>query len=558
MRVQSQVLSHGGFVASTMRGAVGLALCLFAFSSAAFGQSVWNGNAGFWNNAGNWIGGVPTSSGLALIDDGNTAVASSVTVNTTNAQAYGLFLDSGDTLTLTGFPDTQANLTVTAATLSGTMNIGGGASFTVNGLANQLGGTVNIATAQLGGGLAPLTGQINGAGTYDNQAGTITGAGQINVPLSNEGTITATGNLFLNGDVTNSGTLQATNGGNLIINGNLTNTNEGDGGILAAQGGTVTLNGNAENFYPVSVSVEDGGTLVASGGIEGAVLVDKEATVLLKGGGLIGIGQVGVTTGGLILNSGVIEGAGGIENVTGSAGSLISANTKSGFLGVTNLAGASTLEALNGATLGLFGNISATLVQVDVGGTVSANNAAIDSPTVTNSGTFSVLNSVGISGDYSQIDGATLDMLLGPSSFSSQMNVAGKVSFDAGSILDVLLENSSFFNPEAGCTNVFGVCDSWDVLRVTDGKIIDGGNLLFDLPSLPDGLTWSEIETPNDITLDISGVLPTTGGSGGGSGTTTPEPGTLLLLAGGLAGLVCLEWRKRPESVRFAGVSLGR
>jgi hypothetical protein len=540
MRVQSQVLALGGFVASTTRGAVGLAFCLLAFSSAAFGQSVWNGNTGFWNNAGNWIGGVPTSSSLALIDDGNTAVASSVTVNTTNAQALGLFLDSGDTLTLTGFPDTQANLTVTAATLSGTMNIGAGASFTVNSLANQLGGTVSLSTAQLGGGLAPLMGQINGAGTYDNQAGTITGAGQINVPLSNEGTITATGNLFLNGDISNSGMMGAASGGNLIINGKLTTSGDSTS-ITVASGGTLTMNGNADSFLPVNLYVNDGGTLVASGTIGGGVFVDKEGVALLKGGELIG-------GGGSILNSGVIEGAGVIESVTGAADSLISANTKSGFLVVSDLAGTSTLEALNGGTLALHGTISAILVQADVGGTVSAQNAAIDSPTVTNSGTFAVLNSVGITGDYSQINGATLDMLLGTSSFSSQMNVDGKVSFGAGSILDVLLEDSSFFNPEAGCTNVFGVCDSWDVLRVTDGKIIDGGNLLFDLPSLPDGLTWSEIETPNDITLDIDGVLPATGG-GGGSGTTTPEPESLLLLASGLAGLGCLAWRKRQDGV---------
>src|SRR5580658_4079251 len=555
MRVQNQVLTHGSFVLSTMRGAVGLALCLLVFSSSAFGQSVWNGNTGFWNNAGNWIGGVPTSSGLALMDDGNTAVASSVTVNTANAQAYGLFLDSGDALTLTGFPDTQSNLTVNSASLSGTLNIGGGASFTVNGTADQLGGTVNLNTVPVGAGLAPAIGQINGSGTYDNQAGVITGAGLISTTLINEGTatITATGNLFLNGTVTSYGTLQATNGGNLIINGNFNSGAE----FYAAQGGTVTINGNAMGPFPVTnISVEDGGTLVVGGNVpEGGVFVDKSGVVIMKGGQLFGATETAIPVGGLLMNNGVIEGAGQIGNITGAPDSLIAANTPSGTLSVNNLGGASTLEALNGGTLALSGIISAILVQADVGGTVSAENAAIDSPTVTNSGTFSVLGSVDITGDYSQIDGATLNMLLG--SFPSNLSVAGDASFDAGSVFDV---NFGFgFDPTAGCTKVYGVCESWDALDALNNPIFGLGNLTFDLPKLPDGLVWEEIESANNITLDIDGVLPTTtgGGGGGGSGTTTPEPGTLLLLTGGLAGLGCLarrnDWRASgPQEFRRA------
>jgi hypothetical protein len=567
MRVQNQVLTHGSFVLSTMRGAVGLALCLLVFSSAAFGQSVWNGNTGFWNNAGNWIGGVPTSSGLALIDDGNTAVASSVTVNTTNAQAYGVFLDSGDTLTLTGFPDTQANLTVNAASLSGTMNIGGGASFTVNGTANQLGGTVSLSTAQLGGGLAPLMGQINGGGTYDNQAGLIIGAGLVSTPLSNEGTVAASGNLYLTGNVTNTGTMNSGNGGNLIIN-NMVN----DGNVSAANGGTLTINGfvtsSASSSHSGQISVGNGGTMVVNGGLSdyGFANVASGGTVILNGNPADGGFAGGV---GFVFNEGTIEGAGNLVDVTAFTGSLISANKGSSVLYVEGLTTAggqapSTLEALNGGIMSLEGEgalpgtNSAGLVQVDVGSEVIASGTLNTSDHVLNGGTFFAFGVFQLNGNYIQVPDADLDMRLGTSPFSSQMNVDGMVSFGTGSVLDVFLEDSSFFNPEAGCTNVFGVCDSWDVLRVTDGKILDGGNLIFDLPSLPDGLTWSEIETPNDITLDIDGVLPTTGGGGGGSGTTTPEPGTLLLLAGGLVGLVCLEWRKRPEGVRSEGVSLGR
>src|ERR1700730_4880793 len=75
-----------------------VALILLSSTSVFAQVSVWNGGNGDWNTAGNWTGGVPTSSSLVFIDNGK-AVNSSVGLDG-NGRADVLFVDSGDTLTI--------------------------------------------------------------------------------------------------------------------------------------------------------------------------------------------------------------------------------------------------------------------------------------------------------------------------------------------------------------------------------------------------------------------------------------------------------------------------
>jgi hypothetical protein len=221
--------------------------------------------AGHWSVEGNWSADVvpnnATPTGAAYnvnIMDG----ASTVTLNI-NAAINDLTIGSGNTLAI-GSGESLAVSGLTVANSGAILVNGGGGNNAFLGLnANTTlsgGGTLTLAT--LSGGGAAFVQQSTGGVTLTNQS-TIQGAGVIGnggSTLVNSGTIDANtsvggAGLTLNGSgVTNTGLLEATNGGTLTLAADVVDT-----------GAHITASGTGSVVKLDGVSIT-GGTLTARGG----------------------------------------------------------------------------------------------------------------------------------------------------------------------------------------------------------------------------------------------------------------------------------------------------
>ncbi len=226
--------------------------------------ATWNGGLGFWNTAVNWdIDVVPNNSSdnYNVFVPQNTAVVNldiSPTINNlTIGSGAQVNIQNNYALGVSGSPG-SASATITN---NGQMSI--------NSTGNYTDLILHIDTTLTGNGILMLGDSPNnriygtsGKTLTNDTNSTIQGAGQIGVgyiALDNKGTISANLNsanrLEISGalGVTNTGTMQASNGGFLrLSNGTFTNT----GGLIQAlTGSVVELNGAAIN----------GGTLATSG-----------------------------------------------------------------------------------------------------------------------------------------------------------------------------------------------------------------------------------------------------------------------------------------------------
>ena len=156
----------------------------------------------------------------------------------------------------------------------------------VNGLDNRaalvvtLGHTLTLmgTTSNNSGALTLDGGTVNGAAVLRNEpTGTIAGNGRIQVGLDNAGVLTATGgNLYLTGNVLNSGTLANAAGGNLFVQPSfLSHT----GSVLARSGGSVV--------FTKSITNADGQRVTLAGGT-----VSAPSIANAKGGLITGSGDV--------------------------------------------------------------------------------------------------------------------------------------------------------------------------------------------------------------------------------------------------------------------------
>ncbi len=208
---------------------------------------------GTLTNNGGWMGTVANR--LAYLD-GTTNGA--LTINSTYTGDYG----------------SQTYLLGTINN-TGTIQVNGGNGYNsaleiANNLTLQGGGTVNLATA--GGGGQAIIEQPAGGTTLTNVDNTIQGAGSIGngtaLNMVNQSVVNANSlgpGLYLNpsGVITNTGLMEASNGGDLYLSGvyGLTVNNAG-GNITANNGSTVQVYGGA--------SIQ-GGTLTNNGGWMGTV-----------------------------------------------------------------------------------------------------------------------------------------------------------------------------------------------------------------------------------------------------------------------------------------------
>jgi hypothetical protein len=84
-----------------------------------------------------------------------------------------------------------------------------------------------------------------------------------------------------------------------------------------------------------------------------------------------------------------------------------------------------------------------------------------------------------------------------------------------------------------GSGNAFAMGDAWNLFSA---NAYAGSFNSYSLPSLPDGLSWDIGQLSHNGTLSV-----------------VPEPGTLIMLAVGLASLLAYAWRKQASLVRKRG-----
>src|SRR5580765_701153 len=449
--------SYHSFVGTRLRAfyvPILLLVCVVAYSSAFAQTTVWLGGSGNWRNPGKWSAGVPTGTSTALIDNGNGA-ASPVTL-AVNGVATNLTIDSDDSLSF----NNGVFLSI-GGSGGGTINNAGHLNINSTGAATGIQVNLAIGGAMLtGGGMLTMSNNPNNVigifgGGLTNVNNTIQGAGQIGntqMGFNNEGTINANvggggaNPLIVDpaGTGSNTGTMEATNGGTLEVQASFNNTGgkiqamgagskvllgpdtSFSGGTLTTSGGGivgVTNNTSSEHAATLegmtntvtnagTFEVFDGGTVVLDGTISntGSILLNgaSASTLLdvsgpthaatLTGGGTVTMSNsvnnvIGVFGGSLTNTNNTIQGAGHIGNtqmVLNNQGT-INANIAAGNHLVVdpngNETNTGTMEATNGGTLELQGANYA-----NKGGTIQAVGAVsmviLDPDTSFSGGTF--------------------------------------------------------------------------------------------------------------------------------------------------------------------------
>jgi hypothetical protein len=396
-------------------------------------------------------GGTLNSSGSGTLQTpyGSSAALNGVTLSTGTD-----YINNADaTLSVSGTITNNGTIQINA-------NGGAGSTLLLTGNTTLTGGTVSLSynntlynDASIGTNTAGLT-------LTNSSTSTIQGAGNISgVALSNNGTVNANSagfTLILASATTNTGLLEATNGGTLQLSSAINNA----GGNITANGGTVdvsttitggtlnalnggilqivadsgaTLNGvtisagttfitSNDSSLSVSGTITNNGVILLNGAAGGGnSILDLNANTTLSGGTLTmtevtnsGFAAIiqGAVAGLTLTNSGVIQGAGVIGNggsFTLSNSGTVNANSSGQTLtlnpnslgGVTNTG---LLEATNGGTLQI-----STVVN-NAGGNITANGGAVLSNSTIQGGTLNTMNggTMGTNpGGVSTLDGST-------------------------------------------------------------------------------------------------------------------------------------------------------
>ncbi len=319
-------------------------ICACGGWSRASAQDVWLGGAGNWSDGTKWSAGVPGSTSNASIDNGNTK-ASPVTMDI-QGQANNLTIDGDDSLSF----NNGTNLTINGSSISnaGTISLNSLGNFTylfiANGATLTGSGTVTMSNNpqnQVDG---------NGGATLTNKS-TIQGVGQIgdHFALANQGTVNANVNgatlavtQDTNATQTNSGIMEATNGGILQLR------TSGSGSINNAGGTIKAVGTNSQVLLQASVT---GGTLTTSGGGTFVQPVSTSSTLTT----LTNSGTFSVLNNGTVNLSGTITNTGTFQlNSTGSLTDLFVPSA-------ATLTGSGTVTMSNNSQNQVDGNGGATL-----------------------------------------------------------------------------------------------------------------------------------------------------------------------------------------------------
>ena len=364
--------------------------------------STWNNaSGGDWLTAGNWSGGVPTSSVDAVLGTlsgaytvtlatGEVDAANSLTISAASA---ALSLVGTATLAITGTVGNSGLLQIDA------FSFDGGGALTAGGLlTNNTGGTVQVGNSLLTANTAATFGGVTNA-----SGATLKAFG---------GSASLTTTVTMTGSVSNAGTIDMENfttfaaGANSFTQTAGTTTIRGGftAGAVAVNGGTFTINDSGSTFKATSLSVGASGRLtVASGSTAtltgSALAVSGTATIA---GTLTPVGTTAVTvaTGGqLVLNPTYSLGAGravgsgsSALQLAGSGAGIVNNSSNTTFTGFNALtiAGGATWT-VNWATTALPG-ISMTGNNSAAGSVLTLTNTAAATPNLTGVTKFGTIN----------------------------------------------------------------------------------------------------------------------------------------------------------------------
>jgi len=473
-----------------------LALCS---ASAAFAQeSIWKGNAGNWTD-NNWTGGVPGATSNVYIDNGQTLINSTVTLNVlgTPVNINSITLDAGDALIL----DSGSNLVVNGtAEFNGPPQGGFGSitpsvvvagTLTLNGASsNSTAMFLNEQVLVLDGHTFPLSqGDLNGSGSLVNRE-LIYGSGTVSLPaITNLGEILATNPdapLVLTGATINNidGTIASDAGsilglasGSLVFN-NSSVTNGTVSGAVTVNGGTFT---NVNTIANVSLSLN--GASIVGGAVGGQVTAMNgtvfNGTTIGTDSGFFGGGLVAVTLtdgssvtmngtntiaagggGGLILGAGgagvTITGTGSLINNSylSGTGSIAPTVINNGTIIVGAQTGGGAFDPLETAT----GTLSLTDMNNSAGNTIMALGATLDLHGQITGGQMMAEFYVPSQSAYGSIlsaeDNATLNnVTINPDPIASGLGAPTAVTITDGSTLGIkgtVTNNSTIFLGSGG------------------------------------------------------------------------------------------------------------
>jgi len=405
-----------------------LAVCLTPILTCAQ-TDIWLGGTGTWSTASMWSAGLPTSTNNVLINNGNGPA--SVTINYNGAQSGSLTVDGDASLIMVGGTiftlygptiSNSGNIFLDSAGVSIDFNFGGAVTLAGAGTVTM---SNNAANAIMG------YAQPSPGASLTNKS-TIQGAGSISPPggdsFINQATVDANQTTPLiitaSGTVTNTGTLEATNGGTLTLSGGtVTNT----GGTIHADPASIVL---------LSSATVNGGTLTTSG--TGTIQANCCLSyVTLNGVTLNGTFQLNNN------NIGYLEGT-----ITNNGSMQIDATAASGtildIVGAVTLNGSGTLTMSNNANNALMGYAQAggasltNQITIQGAGSISPpggdsfiNQATVDADQttpliITASGTFTN------TGTVEATNGGTLTFNGG-----TVTNTGGTIHADPGSTVEL-------------------------------------------------------------------------------------------------------------------------
>ena len=475
-----------------------LAVLFSPLAALAQCTSTWQGGgSGNWNVAGNWNGGIPTSTSNTCI---NTA-SSTVTLNTAGATSTLTLGSSTDALAIAN----AESLTVSGATISNagsiTMNSSGATTELVIGASNVT--LSGAGTLTMSNSLGNFIFGAAGTDVLSNQS-TIQGSGSIGhgqMGLNNSGTIDANQTTTLTLQITssataiNTGTIEATNGATLeILGGTYTNT----GGTILNNASTLLLDGNV---------IINGGTLsqVGAGHIElsngtiNTALTNTSTGIIESMGGnntiggaltnvaggqvkidnatalTLGTGSSVANAGSITLNSGgaTTELIIGASNVTLSGtGTLTMSNSLGNFI----FGAAGTDVLTNQSTIQGSGSIGHGQMGLNNSGTIDANQTTTltlqitSSSTATNTGTIEATNGATLEilgGTYTNTGGTILNN-------ASTLLLDGNVIINGGTLSQVGAGHIELSN---GTINTALTNTSTGIIETTGGNNTIGGTL---------------------------------------------------------------------------------
>jgi autotransporter-associated beta strand protein len=529
---------------------------------------------------------------------GSLAFSSSIAYTLSGSQSVTLLANSGDaTINVTAGSHTiSAPLVLTGKT---DVTVGSASTLTLGGVVSGTGGALNMygpgtlvltgnntyggGTAIFAGTLAlgnggsggSLLGNVADNGTFSfNRAGSPSFAGNVSgsggLVVNGPGVLSLTGsNTYTGGTTVSAGTLQ---GNATSLQGNIANNaavvfNQTANGTYVGSTtgrGSLTKTGSAQLTLPQANSFASSGgiainqgTLATPFGIsQGGAGISVAGGATLAAGGQVnqavsGVGTVTATAELIIgnaaqagqFNQGGAPGSGGTLNIGSYATVILSADAA--ILGSqTNLAAGGSLTALNGAQLGNASSVDSTKVLTATGSaTINANfvnNGVVNGPT----GSGQELTFT----QFVKGAGSTT----GNVEYQASYHVGN--SPDAVSVQNVLLDPTSTLIMEfADDTPGTG----YDQLEVSGLATLNNGTLdlsMLNGHSLDPSHTYEIINGPTtgqfaQVTGLPNGWQVSYAADSVSLVSLVPEPGTLALLAAGLACLAGCGLRRRRRPV---------